>query len=325
MIFADKLIMGVNMFPTGIGLPGSYTTQTIVSLSGSATYRTGVLSDTGWYRVKIGAADGGTAINAGKGGYASQIFYAYSGTKYIIWGCHGATTGYPNPSGNGGDSTTSATPATSGALGGGGAQGGGRTYVFFNPNQTIVAYGGPGGGSAMGNGGASNSSAAPSGGAGSGFICGMDKMGTTLATETESFSDTAFSVDSVIAMVLAGGGGANGGSGGGGGGGAWGNGGDGASWTGQAVGSSTVWSPSTIPGATGPGGTSFGAGTSGTNRYMTKTSAAGVSPPTYSSTGGDGGNGGWCIRDYSTNTFSSGSGANGRTSAEICVLEKLIY
>ena len=318
-MFADKLLMGVNMFPTGITPPTSYTTQTIVNLTGTASYYVGVITDTGWYRARIGAADGGGAGSPGYGGYASEIFYAYSGSKYLIWGCHGQNTGYPWPD-NGPYSEVA------GALGGGGATGDGRTWRYGGTysaqhggmiNQTtVITYGGGGGGSPKGNGHVSTAGSGTGtiGGGGAGFICGMDFMGTTAASETEAFSDHTFSVDSVVAMVLAGGGGGQSPSGSGGGGGAWGDGGNAGGWSATMIGTSTVYDIRSIPGGTGPGGAN-GKGTNGSNGNVSSSGTT-IAP---------GGNGGWAIRDYSTNTFSYGTGINGRPATEVCVLEKLIY
>lgn len=305
MFFSRKLLAAVPEFPIGMTAPGSYTTQTLVDLSNTASYQTGVFSDTGWYRVKIGAADGKNAssANGGKGGYASTIFFAYSGTKYLIWGCNNINTGYPNPSNK---------------LGGVGGDGRGYSWHVPAPIYNIVIAGGYGGGSATSNGKSSSLGVVTYGthssGAGAGFICGMDETTSGVSTETETFNEEGyFSVDTVFTMVLAGGGGGAGAdvnayssgsdaTGGGGGGGAWGNGGNGGSSGSHGVGNS---------GGSGPGGTD-GKGTNGTDSVT-------------SSTAGTGGNGGWAIRDYTTNTFSYGSGANGRPAAQVCILEKLIY
>ena len=307
MIFADKLLMGVEMFPTGLTPPTSYTTQTIVDLSNTANYSQGTFAESGWYRVKIGAADGqpledSASIIPGKGGYASQIFYAFNGTKFLIWGCNGTATGYPWPQGNGNSSDY-------GILGGGGAGAWFSTYTtggHIDPHTgrivgstTIVTSGGYGGGSPTGNGGTRQSGESTTyfgteGGAGAGFICGLDITGTTLVTETESFSDHTFSVNSVIAMVLAGGGGGCTGHAGAGGG-AYGNGG------------TTDNDYNNRGPGTGPGDESFGRG--------------GNTP----GSGGHGGDGAWCVRDYSTGTFSFGTGINSRPAAQVCILEKLIY
>lgn len=308
MIFADKLIMGTKMFPTGLTPPSSYSLQTLVTLSNTASYQTGTLASSGWYRVQIGAADGvptsgsGTMI-PGYGGYASQIFYAFSGTKYIIWGCNGPTTGYPWPAGNGNTDDY-------GLLGGGGGRSSWTTTTsggHFNPQTgtivgqtTIVTSGSNGGGSATGNGGVNGTGETSvyygtGGGGGAGFVCGVDWPGVNASPETEAFSDHTFSVDNVTTMVLAGGGaGCEGHSGGGGG--AYGNG-------GAAAQPRTGYGP-----GTGPGGTTIGKGADGS-----------------SVNGGNGADGAWCIRDYSTNTFTSGTGQHSRPSAQICVLQKLIY
>lgn len=302
MFFSRKLLAAVPEFPIGMTPPNSYTTQTIVDLSNSATYQTGVFSDTGWYRVKIGAADGQNASSAsgGKGGYASKIFFAYSGTKYIIWGCNGVSTGYPNPSNK---------------LGGAGGDGRGYSWHVPAPINVVRIAGGWGGGSATSNGSAASAVfyGSHSGGAGAGFVCGMDETTSGVSTETETFNEAGhFSVDTVFTMVLAGGGGGAGAdknayssgsdtTGGGGGGGAWGDGGTGGSSGSHGDGAS---------GTAGPGETSG----KGANAGSSTSSSAGA-----------GGNGGWAIRDYTTNTFSYGSGTNGRPAAQVCILEKLIY
>ena len=132
---------------------------------------------------------------------------------------------------------------------------------------------GGGGGGAAGNGGM-NEYRSGVGGGGAGFIAGIN---TYQPTKTESWSHAGFSVDTVECMVLCGGGGGGPGNegyrSGGGGGGAWGNGGGGVAYGGGA----------------GPGGTSFGMGASSAH-YA------------------NGANGAWCIRDYTTNTFTSGVG-----------------
>lgn len=307
MMFADKLLQAVNLFPTGITMPtGTFSTQVIKDISYTATSFQGVLTETGWYRVKIGAADGaGANTSYGYGGKIMHTFFAYSGTKYLLWGCDGPSTGYPVPSGNGGyyyNPTTQNLDGEDGILGGGGGSGSDKT------TQGLISHGGPGGGSATGNGATNTGASGNVSGAGCGFICGLDEIGTTLTTQTESFVDpnyAGFSVDSVIAMVLAGGGGSYG-VGGGGGGGAYGNGGHGVKW--NSVG---LVITELTNGGTGPGGTTFGVGADGT----------------YASSGnaGEGGNGAWCVRDYSTSTFTSGTGQQSPISAGTCRLEKLIY
>lgn len=291
MFLSKKLLAAVPEFPIGMTPPSSYTTQTIVDLSNTESYQSGVFSESGWYRVSIGGADGrstSTTATNGQGGYASQIFFAYSGTKYIIWGANQNKCGYPNT-------------AAYNLLGGTGGRGRGHT------SSGITKRGGAGGGSPTEGG----STLAPMAGAGAGFVCGMDETVSGVATETESFSDPGyFSVDTVFTMVLAGGGGAAGmdatsgsvSTAGGGGGGAWGNGGTGGAIPSLGNGSA---------GGTGPGGTS-GAGVNGQDSV-------------YNGRAGSGGDGGWAIRDYTTNTFSYGTGTNSRPAAQVCILEKLIY
>ena len=307
MFFSRKLLPSIYLYPSGMNVPSSFTTQEVVNLSNTASYQIGTIASTGWYRVKIGAADG-TGEKAGKGGYATKTFFAYNGSKYLIWGCNGKNTGYPTPSGSGG--------SENGILGGGGANGGSRTFQFVNPNANIITHGGMGGGSAAGNGATDSYS---SGGAGCGFICGIDANSMDEIFTSESFSNSGFSVESVMLMVLAGGG-AGSSSAGAGGGGAWGNGGHGTGWD-----DSIAHAPILIDGGTGPGGTTFGMGTDGEAFTMTRTSASGVTPATYQRTGGQGGNGAWCIRDFTTSSFTSGTGTNSRPAAQVCILEKLIY
>lgn len=310
MIFADKLIMTIPDLPPGMRKPAStqYTTEIVKNLSGSATYYEGTIETSGWYKIVVSAADGSntqTETSRGKGGYVSHIFFAYSGAKYLMWGCHSRETGYPWPTGNG--CGGSIQTAEDGFLGGGGGKSSGRT--FTSGGTTRIARGGAGGGSATGHGGVGTGMYADDpwyqGGGGTGFICGTNFMGATGPTETETFSDHTFSLDNMLTMVLAGGGGGPGGAGGGGGGGAYGNGGNGYDYYG------TAQNPSAYTvGGTGPGGTS-GQGTNGT---------AGTADAN-----GVGGNGGWAIRDYTTNTFSYGSGNSGTPGAETCILYKLIY
>lgn len=313
MMFADKLLQAVNLFPTGLTPPSNYTAQTIVNLSWDASYSQGIFTESGWYRVQISGYDGNGATSSG--GRIVHVFYAYSGTKYLIWGCYGENTGYPVPSGNGG--TKPGLTGEDGILGGGGASGVDHNFVFYNPNQTIMGHGSGGGGSPTGNGGVNSTTY--KGGGGCGFICGVDEIGTTLATQTEAFIDpnyAGFSVDSVTTMVLGAGGGGYGSAGCGGGGGAYGNGGNTLSY---------ALTPQTFSGGTGPGGALFGAGADGTKTSVIKTSASGVTPATYDTIAGHGGDGAWCVRDYSTNTFTSGTGQGSPINNGVCLLEKLIY
>lgn len=177
----------------------------------------------------------------------------------------------------------------------------GATFLIWGASGSVTYYPDPtggtgeagalGGGGAIiwtnqpGGGGAGGNGTAYGGGGGAGFIAGIN---TYQPTTTESWTvdtDTFhFSVDTVVAMVLCGGGGAGAGEGflsdAGGGGGAWGDGGDNRNRQGGA----------------GPGGDTFGRGGN--------------------STAGTGGAGAWCIRDYSTNTFLSGTGT-GTSGLEI--------
>lgn len=132
---------------------------------------------------------------------------------------------------------------------------------------------GGGGGGAGGNGG-NGQYKSGDGGGGAGLIAGLNLY---QPTPTESWSDGDFSVDTVECMLLAGGGGGGAGDendsrSGGGGGGAWGNGGNGYTYS----------------GGTGPGGATFGGGDTGKHF-------------------GGGGAGAWCIRNYTTSTFKSGT------------------
>lgn len=156
----------------------------------------------------------------------------------------------------------------------GGHHANGTAGVLGGGGGTGQDRSGGGGGSAAGNGGAGEYRSG-FGGGGAGFIAGMN---TYQPSKTEGWSHAGFSVDTVECMILCGGGGGGRGNeghrSGGGGGGAWGNGGNGFTYDGGA----------------GPGGASFGAGAS-TGKY------------------GPGANGAWAIRDYTTNTFTSGTGA----------------
>lgn len=312
MLYSKKLLIKPYELPVILTPPTEFTTELLVDITGVATSRTGTIDENGWYRVRVGAADSeGTYHGGGSGvaGYAEKIFYAYTGSKYLIWSSSGLNTGYPWPKGNGG-------VAGSYPLGGGG-----KRYVGFNYSDAgTKGYfeSGGGGGSPTGNGGPGvdksghdehGASGGADGGGGAGFICGID-AGEVLS---ESFADGTFSVDSVITMVLAGGAGGQASDegsyrSGGGGGGAWGNG-------GECYTRGSWWDPSqwqhsagtyiqSYNGGTGPGG-SQGQGGYG-NRY------------------GPSGDGAWAIRDFSTDTFSYGLGGNGRPRASYCTLEKLI-
>ena len=174
-----------------------------------------------------------------------------------MWGASRMYTGYPVPSGNASFQNFTA-KVESGTLGGAGAHG-----VSWNESG---------------------------GGGGAGFIAGIN--GKDLSS-TESWTVGNFSVDSVLAMVLAGGGGGNvrdngeprtGGAGGG----AWGNGGDGYN----------------VSGGSGPGGNTFGkGGSTGTSSWAG--SAAGA----------------WCLRDFTSNTFESGVGIKTGSSLSIGTVE----
>lgn len=215
------------------------------------------VEESGWYRVRVCATSNGSY--SGSPGAIEHNLYLHRGAKYLIWGASGSVTYYPNPTGNSHEG---------GLLGGGG----GTTWSAA-----------PGGGGAGGNGGAQG------GGAGAGFIAGIN---TYQPTTTESWSDGPLSVDTVVAMVLCGGGGCGQAasfiSDPGGGGGAWGNGGNSRN----------------SQGGSGPGGATFGRGGNGQ-----------VIGTNY------GGHGAWCVRDYSTNTFTSGTGAGttGLTSGQVTI------
>lgn len=271
MLLSKKLFMYPWRLPVSRPLPPEDSTLTLVAEStNSAQYYT--VPEDGWYKVQIGAGNGSTTHTAGgTGGRASHTFFMFKGTRCLIWrGLNAAsgwkdyagrgTTYYPQPVGNGQGSANNG-PGGSGPAGGGGA--------FFG------ARGGGGGGSATGHGGNSGYNAGGAG-AGSGFIAVMDTDGQT---QTESWNHAGFGGDTVVCMVLAGGGGGGIGDSadrsGGAGGGAWGNG-------GGTYGVSGV--------GTGPGGSTFGVGQS-TVRY------------------GAGGDGAWCVRDFSTGTMTWGTGA----------------
>lgn len=312
MIFADKLIMGSPILPIGMQPPATYTTQTMYDLSSTTNYVNGVFTESGWYRVKIGAADGYCnddiySSRCGKGGYASAIFFAYKGEKFLLWGCDGVSTGFPWPYGNG-PTSSYAGPSVDpedGDLGGGG--GNGSAHTFYNTGSgNVMGRGGPGGGGSTGNGGSYSGSGGVlwQGGAGAGFIGGINTVGIVPATETESYTHETFSINNVLTMVLAGGGGSWGSSAGGGGGGAWGNGGDGYVW-----GTSSDF----CIGGTGSSAV-FGRGADGAQG-------------TYNNglQNGYGGDGAWCVRDFTTETYTYGTGTNSRPAAQVCILEKLIY
>lgn len=158
--------------------------------------------------------------------------------------------------------------------GNGGRYVNGSAGVLGGGGGTGQGRSGAGGGGAAGNGGAGVYRGG-AGGGGAGFIAGLN---TYQPSKTEEWSHAGFSVDTVECMILCGGGGGGCGNegyrSGGGGGGAWGNGGNGVAYGGGA----------------GPGGATFGMGDS-SGQY------------------GAGANGAWCIRDYTTNTFTSGTGA----------------
>lgn len=162
-------------------------------------------------------------------------------------------------------------PETSGN---GGRDANGSAGVLGGGGGTGQGRSGAGGGGAAGNGG-NPVYRGGAGGGGVGFLAGLN---TYQPSKTEEWSHAGFSVDTVECMVLCGGGGGGCGNegyrSGGGGGGAWGNGGNGVAYA----------------GGTGPGSSTFGVGAS-TGQY------------------GPGANGAWCIRDYTTNTFTSGTGA----------------
>lgn len=158
------------------------------------------------------------------------------------------------------------------------------TVLGGNGGQVTWTEAGGGGGGAGNHGGHVHSDGGWGGG-GTGCIIGIDKTKSDGTTLTESWNHAGFSVQSVECMILAGGGGGNSGDNGeprpgGAGGGAWGNGGN----------------NSYANGSSGPGGTSFGCGASNPGYW--------AGP----------GAGAWCVRDYSTSTWSSGTGVKSGSS-----------
>lgn len=231
MQFSKKLLVEIFPFPVS-QRPPTNPVYTLIHRVTTSNYK-GVIEESGWYRIRVAAVNGGSGDTAyGSGGSIEHTCWLNRGTEYLMWGASGQITYYPAPNGHGGRHAN----GTAGVLGGGGGTGQGRS--------------GGGGGSAAGNGGAGDYRSGIGGG-GAGFIAGLN---TYQPSKTEEWSHAGLSVDTVECMVLCGGGGgARGNEGnrsGGGGGGAWGNGGSGVAYAGGA----------------GPGGAGFGVGAS-TGQY----------------------------------------------------------
>lgn len=267
--------------PVSIPKPTDLNDLTLIDSVTGNSNKTGTITKKGWYLVKVRAATGdgqGSTANGGSTGgcISDAIVYLFENSEYLMWGASRMYTGYPVPSGNASFQNFTA-KVESGKLGGAGAHG-----VSWNES-------GGGGGSAGGCGSNIHTDGG-SGGGGAGFIAGIN--GKDLSS-TESWTVGNFSVDSVLAMVLAGGGGGNVGDNGeprtgGAGGGAWGNGGDGYN----------------VSGGSGPGGNTFGkGGSTGTSSWAG--SAAGA----------------WCLRDFTSNTFESGVGIKTGSNLTIGTVE----
>lgn len=262
-------------FPVQVQPPESITSTTTIyrtsNTAATAEYKILTIVKAGWYIMGAYGSTGGKWAGAGggAGGARQALVYLYEGSKVLMWGAQDCGVSGHNTR------TGYPIPTGNGAAGAGSGQygalgGGGATPGNYGED-------GGGGGGAGGNGGNEHYDGGYGGG-GAGIIAGLD----TVLDHTESFAcGDIYSVKTVIAMVLGGGGGGGCGDNntprvGGAGGGAWGNGG---SITG------TGWA-----GGGGPGGT-FGAGQSKTNANYSGGSA-----------------GGWCVRDFSTGLFESGTG-----------------
>lgn len=266
--YGSQLVFdSVRVLPTVNTLPASYTEEQ-VAYCVSNNHQIVEITEDAFYRVIVLGSGGGngegSAHYGGSGGKVDKIVWLYKGTKCLLWGAsRGQTmssvyglTGYPSPTS---------------ALGGQGNQGSGES-------------GGRGGGAAT-NGGWSHTDAG-AGGAGAGFLAGIDYRVSALSHQesawskainsTDDWSVGDFSVSNLYVYMLAGGGGGGYGSnnsrGGGSGGGAWGDGGNG-------------WGSGYT---TGPGGT-WGKGENGAE-YT------------------NGAAGAWAILDFSRTQFTWGTG-----------------
>lgn len=288
MQLSRKLLIKKFNFPVQEQPPTSFTNLQLITDCPAGTHVLGTVPSDGWYVVRAWGGHGGQAHGGpgNEGGCKEHLCYLYSASKFLLWSANGRWTGYPNPTGHGGQGGArdpgicpGRTGNTDGPLGGGGA--GGGTWDVWDQES------GGGGGSASGNGGNKGSwdsgSTGPGGG-GSGFIAGLDAM-TASSQETEVWNLDGLTFDTLECMVLCGGGGGGcgdngGGRSGGAGGGAWGNGGNCGGCN---------------PGAIGPGGGSFGVGGNGVNFGA--------------------GAGAWCVRDYTRNIFTWGRGNGGGIGA----------
>lgn len=273
MIFQQKLLVEQSPLPVRAPKPTVIVVQEVARVD-LAQFLTGIARKSGWYRINVRATNGGVAYKGTPetqryGGGIQHAFYMYKGSLYLMWGANVLTTGYPDKSGSGGYISNVGMP---GELGGGGA---GGTW----------GQSGSGGGSASGDGAVGSGSSGGYGGAGAGFICGMNLYQPTQSEEWHhNGKRLTFNVDNVECMLLcAGGGGSVSDEGShrtsGAGGGAWGDGGN------------TDGGGSFRSGGKGPGG-NFGKGGDGV-RY-----------------GGDT-RGGWAIRDFTQNIHISGLGLTG--------------
>lgn len=256
--------------PVPLVKPLDLSSLTLLDSVVGNTYKTITIKKSGWYNVKVCAGTGGNGANGnGKAGgcISDAVVYLFKDSRVLMWGCTNGTgtttkglTGYPVPTGS---APNAYSHGVSGLLGGSGATG--------------IEESGGGGGGAGGNGGFKHVDAG-TGGGGGGFIAGVN----TITSLSEEFTlGNYFSVKTVLAMVLCGGGGGGVGDNGGtratgGGGGAWGSG--GGCYSGRL-------------GGTGPG--------TGDPNYVSGE---------YGSHYNGGGRGAWCLRDFTTNTILSGIG-----------------
>lgn len=276
--------------PTKKPIPSSYTEVQVARTDG-ANYTIYTVPEDGFYRVQVSAGAGGTAYgntNLSYAGGTNQIVYLYKGTQCLLW----SGTGGGNGDTDGSAAGVTGYPAPTNDLGATG------------PDRQAGESGGAGGGAA--NHGLYGTYQGGHGGAGSGFLAGLPSTTTVpYITHKESAWDYAvdtnrdwtagsYSVSNLYCYILCGGSGGNSSDNGdtrsgGAGGGAFGNSGMAYDW--QAI--------------HGPGGT-WGQGENGV-RY------------------GKGGNGAWCIMDFSRNQWNWGygtgvsSGNNG-----YCILTRLV-
>ena len=281
--YGSQLVFdSLRVLPTVNSFPTTYTEQEQVAYCVGNNHQIVEITEDAFYRVIVTGSSGGDGQQTlgGVGGKADKIVWLYKGTKCLLWGAskgnnmsnNAGLTGYPSPTSN---------------LGGQGDQGGGES--------------GSRGGGAATNGGFGHVDAG-SGGAGAGFLAGIDYRVSALSHQepawskainsTDDWSVGDFSVSNLYVYILAGGGGGGCGQnntrGGGSGGGAWGNG-------GQGWGSGHT---------TGPGG-SWGQGNGGSE---------------YSA----GATGAWAILDFSRTQFVWGTGGGESASNGSVLLNKVI-